>query len=776
MNKSTRMVLMLAAMLTINSLHTKADEGMWPLTMLSKLQDKMQARGLKLTAEDIYSINKSSVKDGVVRLVNKQGRMFCTGEIISKEGLFLTNHHCGFGAIQELSTNADNILSNGFWAKTREMERPANFNIALLARVEDVTDRILAGTQVGQPEAERSKAVRDAIGKMTQEVTKAEKEKGNDVAVEIMPFYAGNRFLAMYYDVYRDIRLVGTPPENMGKFGGDTDNWMWPRHTADFSMFRIYANNQNKSVEYAKENTPYRPKFYFPVSTSGVSFGDYAMIMGYPGRTSRYAFSDYIQFLTDQERPTRVNLRRTVLDAYEKYMQKDPAIRLMYADKHAGISNYWKKFLGERDGLKALKVAERRREIENNFKNWVKSKGKESTYGEVFTLFNEMVDSQKKYGLFGVYYGDGVANSQIISTAMELSDEVDSLQSKDKAVVQRSKERLSKASADLMKGYKEYYAPIEKELFESVIKMTAEGMDKSIQPAQFSELMLTYKNDYKKLTNEVMAKSIFSDSTRLKAFLQNPDAKALAKDPATVIATGFNKKAVEVGAALGPISAKAGRANRLFQAGMMEMNPETTYGPDANGTMRLTYGRVLDYEPKDAVLMNYLCTHNGILEKYKKGDFEFDAPDRLIDMLKRKDFGRWADRDGNLPVCFLTDNDITGGNSGSPVINGRGELIGTAFDGNWEAISSDFAFEPKLQRTINLDIRYTLFIIDKFAGATNLINEMTLVQAPPPPPPAPVEVAPVVPPAPPVVAPTPKIAPAGKPKMMPKPTPPVKGK
>lgn len=734
MKKFTKWASLLAIGLQMSSLTSRADEGMWPLTMISKLQDKMQARGLKLTSEDIYSINKSSLKDGVVRLVNKQGRMFCTGEIISNEGLFLSNHHCGFGAIQELSTPTDNILKDGFWAKNKEQERPANFNIALLQRVEDVTDRVLAGISVAQPEQERAKAVRDASQKVTTEIVKAEKEKGNELVVEIIPFYSGNRMLAMYYQIYRDIRLVGTPPENMGKFGGDTDNWMWPRHTADFSMFRIYANANNQPADFNKSNKPYQPKYFFPVSTDGVSFGDYAMIMGYPGRTSRYAYSESIRFLTDIERPTRVNLRRAVLDRYETYMHKDPTIRLMYADKHAGISNYWKKFMGERDGLKALKVADRRKAIEDNFRNWVKANGKESTYGDVFNLFNEVVETNKKFGLFSVYYGDGFANSQIIMAATGLTEELDSLQSANKAVIQRSKERIQKMSPELVKIYREFYTPIERDVFEVVVKMVSEGMDKSLQPATFQELMTKYKNDYKKLADEVVAKSIFADTIKLKAFCSNPDAKSLGKDPAMVIAYGMDKKAEGMGATLAPLGAKSGRANRLFQAGMMEMNPETTFGPDANGTMRLTYGRVLDYEPKDAVMMNYLCTHNGILEKYIKGDFEFDAPDRLIDMLKRKDFGRWADKDGNLPVCFLTDNDITGGNSGSPVLNARGELIGTAFDGNWEAISSDFAFEPKLQRTISLDVRYTLFIIDKFAGASHLLNEMKLVSAPPPPP------------------------------------------
>jgi hypothetical protein len=745
MFKITKWAQTFGAGLLLFSQIARADEGMWPLTMIAQLQDKMTARGLKLTAEDIYSLNKSSLKDGVVRLVNKQGRMFCTGEIISQEGLFLTNHHCGYGAIQELSTPADNILRDGFWAKSRNEERPANFNIALLTKVEDVTEMVLKGIPLAQSEQERSMALRASSGKVTEEIIKREKEKGNELVVELIPFFAGNRYLAMYYEIYKDIRLVGTPPENMGKFGGDTDNWMWPRHTADFSMFRIYANKQNKSANFSKDNQPYAPKHFFPINTSGVSLGDYAMIMGYPGRTSRFAFSENINFLTEKERPTRVNLRRAVLDQYENYMKKDQKVRLMYADKHAGISNYWKKFLGERDGLKALKIAERRKAIEEDFKVWIKRNGKEATYGDVFSTYSEILELNKKYGLFNVYFGDGLANSQIITNALEYASESDSLSSKEKAVVERSKERLSKSVGDGMKLFREFYAPIERDVLEVVVKMTYEGMDKSLQPKEMEELVMKYKGDYKKLADGIMATSLFADSNKLKAFLLKPEAKLLSKDPLVGLVKGLGKKSEEIGQAMMPIQMKSSRASRLLQAGLMEMNPTATMGPDANGTMRLTYGRVLDYDPKDAVKMNYLCTHNGILEKYIKGDYEFDAPEKLIDMLKRKDFGRWADKDGNLPVCFLTDNDITGGNSGSPVINAKGELIGTAFDGNWEAISSDFAFEPKLQRTISLDIRYTMFIVEKLAGAGHLLNEMKLVQTMPELPPAPpMPVPPVV--------------------------------
>lgn len=773
MIKFTKWVLTLISGFALLSQVAKADEGMWPLTMLSQLQDKMTARGLKLTAEDIYSINKSSLKDGVVRLVNKQNRMFCTGEIISAEGLFLTNHHCGYGAIQELSTPIDNILRNGFWAKNREMERPANFNIALLLKVEDVTDRISNGITVNQAEAERAAAVRNASTKVTQEIIKIEKEKGNEMIVEIIPFYSGNRFLAMYYEIYKDIRLVGTPPENMGKFGGDTDNWMWPRHTADFSMFRIYVNKQNKPAEYSKENQPYSPRHFFPVSTSGVSFGDYAMIMGYPGRTTRYAYSGIVKFQAETERPARVNLRRAVLDQFEKYMHKDPKVRLMYADKHAGISNYWKKFLGERDGLKALKVAERRKEVEEQLQAWIKKNGKESVYRDMIPNFEEVLNLQKKYALFGVYLQEALFSSQIFANGFGMETELDSLSSKNKAVVERAKDRLKKSIPGNMRAYKEFYTPIERDVLEVAFKMTYEGLDKSLQPLELEALVKKHKGDFKVLADQILATSLFADSNRLKAFLQNPEAKTLSKDPLIPLFKGISKKGEEINSSLMPMQAKSSRANRLLQAGLMEMNPNSGMGPDANGTMRLTYGRVLDYEPKDAVLMNYMCTHKGILEKYIKDDYEFDAPDKLIDLLQRKDFGRWADKEGNLPVCFLTDNDITGGNSGSPVLNAKGELIGTAFDGNWEAISSDFAFEPKLQRTINLDVRYTLFIIEKIGGAGHLLNEMKLVQTMPETVPAPAP-EPVIEPIKSQIQPVMKPAIVPAKKMMPKKGAPVK--
>lgn len=705
----------------------RADEGMWPLTMLAKLQDAMQAKGLKLSAEDIYSINKSCLKDAVVRLTTKQGRMFCSGEIISEQGLFLTNHHCGFGAIQELSTTTDNILENGFWAQDRSQERPANFHIALLAKVEDVTDMVLDGIAINGPEGERTKAVAESVQKITKKLTDSEKENGNEYKVELVPFYNGNRFLAMYYMVYKDIRLVGTPPQNIGKFGGETDNWMWPRHTADFSMFRIYVGADNKPAEYNTANKPYAPKHFFPISLKGIKQGDFSMIMGYPGRTSRYTYSEGIRYFSEKDRPARVDLRRKVLDLYEEYMFKDPAIKLMYADKYAGLSNYWKKFMGERDGLKKLNIYERRKAEERSFEAWMNAEEvRKGVYGEVMGLYDEAYQGLSQYGMFGVYLGEGIMNCQPFAVAASYTELANLLADKTKQA--EAKEMAAKMLGTVDETYREFYAPIEKNVLAAMMQMVYEGLDPTLQPMEFRNWIAKYKNDYKRLAEDVFNRSIFAEGAKLKAFLGKPSA-SISKDPVMMIWMAFNKKSAELQPVMMGINTKLGRANRLFQSAMLEMNRDgKLITPDANASMRLTYGSVLSYDSRDAVHYNEFTTQKGVLEKYTPGDIEFDAPKKLIDMLRNKDFGGYANAEGNLPVCFLTNHDITGGNSGSPVLNAEGHLIGTAFDGNWEAISSDFAFEPDLQRTISLDVRYTLFIMDKFGGAGHLLNEMNIVR------------------------------------------------
>jgi hypothetical protein len=717
---------------------------MWPLTLLQKIQDPMQARGLKLSAEDIYSINQASVKDAIVRLMSKQGRMFCTGEVISKQGLFLTNHHCGYGAIQELSTNQDNILKNGFWAANQQSERPANFNIGLLRKIEDVTSQVLAGIAINQDETTRAKAVAAQIAKTKEAVVAALGEERNNYVVEISSFYNGNQFLAMYYEVYRDIRLVGTPPESVGKFGGETDNWRWPRHTCDFSMFRIYANGSNKPADFNPANKPFSPAHHLPINISGMKEGDYAMIMGYPGRTTRYTYSEGIKYLASKERPMRVQLRRDIMDVYENYMKQDESVRLMYSDRLAGIGNYWNKFNGEANDLsKPNGLYENRKNAELAFERWVRENKKTDVYGDVTSLYDEAYRELYTYGLYPVYLQDGISNSQPMSFAMSFKGLADALKANPKDTAMS---RAMLRGIDEM--YKEFYPTIEKEVLAVVLKHIYEDLDPSMLPADLNAMVLKYKKNYTAVAEAIFAKSIFTNKERLAKFLGKPSASKLEGDVLYKITQGYlNKLRVDLKPVYDGINSKLDRANRLFLSAQLEMsegsitsqdlgNNLVEYNviskkilpPDANGTMRLTYGTVKAYDARDAVSYAYFTTAKGILEKYKAADFEFDAPQQLLALIRARDFGQYSDKDGELHTCFLSDNDITGGNSGSPVMNAKGELIGTAFDGNWEAISSDFAFLPKVQRTISLDVRYTLFIVEKLGGAKHLIDEMTIVK------------------------------------------------
>lgn len=722
----------------------RADEGMWPLTLLQKIQDPMQARGLKLSADDIYAVNHASVKDAIVRLMSKQGRMFCTGEVISSQGLFLTNHHCGYGAIQELSTNEDNILKNGFWAVNQQAERKANFNIGLLRKIEDVTAIVLKDIAINQDEAARAKAVMAQIAKAKEAAIAGLGEERNNYVVEISSFYNGNQYLAMYYEVYRDIRLVGTPPESVGKFGGETDNWRWPRHTCDFSMFRIYANENNKPADFTPANKPFNPQHHLAINIGGMKTGDYAMIMGYPGRTARYTYSEGIKYLGSKERPMRVALRRDIMDVYEKYMKQDESVRLMYSDRLAGIGNYWNKFNGEAHDLsKPGGLYYTRKAAELSFELWMRENKKTDVYGDVTSLYDEAYRELYTYGLYPVYFQDGISNSQPMSFAMSIKAIADAL-SNGKPDTAMSNGMLR----NLDEMYKEFYPAIEKEVLAAVLDHLYKDLDPTLLPADLVALMKKHKDNASAVSEVLFAKSILSDKGRMAKFLSKPSAKKLESDLLYKIAIAYiNKLRVDLKPVYDGINSKLDRANRLFLSAQLEMSsanqgatitdlgnsttefqPPLPMAPDANGTMRLTYGTIMPYDARDAVSYSFFTTSKGILEKYKAADFEFDAPQRLLALIRAKDFGQYADKDGELHTCFLSNNDITGGNSGSPVMNAKGQLIGTAFDGNWEAISSDFAFLPNVQRTISLDIRYTLFIVEKLGGAKHLIDEMTIVK------------------------------------------------
>lgn len=716
----------------------RADEGMWPLNLLSKIQDKMQARGLKLSAEDIYAINKSSAKDAVVRLMSKQGRMFCSGEIISSKGLFLTNHHCGYDAIQEIATPQDNILANGFWAKSMQEERRAGFNIGLLRKIEDVTTQVFNGIAINAPETERVAKIAAQVNVVRGNLLKALGDEAANYIIEVTPFYNGNQFLAMYYEVFRDIRLVGAPPENVGKFGGETDNWRWPRHTCDFSMFRIYTNANNKPADYNAANKAFAPYHHFPISLKGVKEGDFAMTMGYPGRTTRYTYSEGIRYLSGKERPMRVQVRRDIMDVYETYMKADKNVRLMYSSKLAGLGNYWNKFNGEAKELSKPEFYQKRKSAEMAFEQWVRANNKQADYGDVTSLYDEAYAGMNKYGLYSVYFQDGVSNSVPMSNVSQVYGIIKT--QKDIAAMDVVKDsakirKMNVAVAKMIKGYSEgiseayheFNGNIEKQVIAVVLKHILMDLDHASLPASMLKMDEKFKHNYTAMANSLWSSSIFCDTLKLKKAMANFKGKNIEKDPLYTIIAGYvNMMNVDLKPVLDEISNKMARANRLYMAAQFEMEKEKVFAPDANGTMRLSYGIIESYKARDAVDYSYFTTSRGILEKFIPGDFEFDAPDALINIIKKKDFGRYADADGELHTCFLSNNDITGGNSGSPVINGNGELIGTAFDGNWEAIASDFGFMPSVQRTISVDIRYTLFIVDKLGGASNIIGELEL--------------------------------------------------
>jgi V8-like Glu-specific endopeptidase/DNA-binding ferritin-like protein (Dps family) len=707
----------------------KADEGMWPLTMIAKLQDKMQARGLNLTAEDIYSINKASVKDGIVRLQTTAGRMFCTGEVISKEGLFTTNHHCGYGAIQSLSTIEDNIMRNGFWAQSKDKERPANFHIGFLRKIEEVTGEMTRGVTLTMGDEARNKGIADNKANLLKSMKENLGDQVGNYQIDIVAFYNDNRYMAMYYEVYKDIRLVGTPPENIGKFGGETDNWRWPRHTGDFSMFRIYANTDNQPATFSLENKPYAPKHAFKVSLKGYKEGDYAMILGYPGTTQRYTYSEGIRYLGQKQRPMRVNVRRSIMDVYESYMKKDETVRLMYSDKLAGLGNYWNKFNGEAKDLSKPGLYEKSKARELAFEKWVRDNNKQDEYGNVTSLYDEAYLELNKIGLYSVYMFDGLYKSQAVVNVLRTAGLVGYMGKKDEASKASAKAYYDNLKGGIDGSFSEYYEPIEKQVLEQILKHIYMDLDNTYFSAYMKKLGKKYKSDYAAMANYMWEKSNYTTKEKYSKIMDKNKAKCYSKDPLYMFVTDYQNIINEtLKDRLDAANSKLARADRLFTAGILEQNPTALMAPDANATMRLTYGRVLSYESRDAVENNVFTTSQGIIDKYKPNDFEFDAPEKMIGMLKNKDFGQYADADGSLHICFLSDNDITGGNSGSPVLNADGHLIGLAFDGNWEAISSDFAFIPALQRTISVDIRYVLWTIDKWGGASNIIKELELVK------------------------------------------------
>ncbi len=732
-------LLTLALMLTSNL--AKADEGMWLLSLLDKMNYKdMEAKGLRLTPEQLYSVNHSSLKDACIWFNGG-----CTGELISSEGLILTNHHCGYDAIADLSTPADDILDNGFWAKDKASERiPKNpMSITRVVRVDDITDKMLEKLK-GVAEKDRAAKIQELYKELIKTAT-----EGTHYEATCREMFKGNAYYLFVMEKFTDIRLVGTPPQNVGKFGGETDNWMWPRHTGDFSMFRVYANAENKPAKYDAQNKPYKPLHYLPVSTKGIKEGDFAMIIGFPGRTNRYEFSQGVALATDIVDPNIVNLRDIRLKAWKEQMVQDEATRLMLSSDYASIANYWKFFDGEAEQLKHNKVFEKKSAEEKAFGQWASSREEYKTLlydiDQVYTLY-------KPYALQSTYMRECVTAPTIIQLSMIgmslealynkkatiAADKTKSKEDKTKEIekIDASISELSKAFIEDLKNvaYNDRIISADKKIFTGMLKMYYKNIPADQWPAFFKTMAAKIKNGnadevFAKYTETVFAKSVFASKEKAAKFFEKPNLKKLLSDPAYAYLkahmdnynANFKSKVIE-------FQAQSSALGRLYIKGLMEMQPNRMFYPDANSSQRLTYGTVKSYNPKDAVHYDYITTIDGVMEKYIAGDYEFDLPAKMIELYKNKDFGKYALPNGKLPVAFLTDNDITGGNSGSPVMDGNGNLIGLAFDGNWEAMSGNIHFDEKYKRTINVDIRYVLWLIEKLGGASHIVKEMTLVE------------------------------------------------
>lgn len=688
----------------------RADEGMWLMHLVGQLNiDVMKQQGCKLTAEQIYSINQPSIKDAIIIFGNG-----CTGEIVSNQGLILTNHHCGYSAIQQHSTTEHDYLADGFWAMQMQDEIPTpGLTATFLVRVEDVTDRVLAAVNDQMDEKARLEAI-DAEGR---KIAKAAGE-GNHYRTFVRSFFGGNQYLLMVCEVFTDVRMVGAPPSSIGKFGADTDNWMWPRHTGDFSVFRVYAGKDNKPADYATDNVPYKPRHFLPVSTAGIKNGDFTLIMGNPGSTQRYMTSYEVEQTIDISNADRILIRGVRLEIILNDMLADQAIKIKYSSKYASSSNYWKNSIGMNKALKQLKVADRKREQEAEFTKWVNANAdRRAKYGQALPTIERNVSNRAELQHTMSFYNEALLRgTELLGLAVRFEALEKTLAEKGD-VAEMAKSLKSSARA----FYKDYSMPTDQKVAKAMYRLFCEHVDKKFMPEGF-----VAADQINAHIDNMYGKSMFADSTKLIAFLDKPNADQLKADPAFVDAKLVMAKYRELRTALEPMAYDMMRGTRLFIAGILEMNQGKPMYPDANFTMRLTYGQVKDYYPADAVHYDYITYLDGVMQKEDPNNWEFVVPAKLKELYFKKDFGPYG-VDGRMPVAFISTNDITGGNSGSPIMNARGELIGLAFDGNWEAMSGDIVFEPNLQRCINVDIRYVLFVIDKYAGCKRLIDEMTLV-------------------------------------------------
>jgi hypothetical protein len=710
--------------LTFSLLLSRADEGMWIPLLLEQLNEKeMQDMGFRLTAEDIYSINQSSMKDGIVIFGGG-----CTGEIVSDQGLLLTNHHCGYGVIQRHSSLEHDYLTDGFWAMNMEEELPnPGLSVTFLVRMEDVTETMLEGVTDDMTEKARAEKLKENARAIEEEAV-----KDTHYDARVKPFFQGNEYYLFVTEKYEDVRLVGAPPSNIGKFGGDTDNWMWPRHTGDFSVFRIYADSNNQPAKYSENNVPYRPKYHFPINIQGVREDDFTFVFGYPGSTQQYIPACRVEHIAEVVNPIRISLRDQRLNIINNYINRYDLVRIQYSAKAAGIANGWKKWIGENKGIERTGIIQRKEAMEGEFTAWAKQDPETmARYAGIIPAFNELYGKISPLEREMTYIAEAPFGIELIRMGRYFEALVKACQDKEKTDedIAKAVESLKGSTASF---FKNYHRPLDKETFAALIGAYRDMAGRDYQPGVLDEIDSRFNGDVSAYTEHVYERSFLDDEAEVNAFLEKfkrKNYKKIMKDPAFMLAGAFAEAYNDkLRPSLANYYATDDSLQRIYMKGQMEFEPGRRFYPDANFTLRVTYGKVKGYEPRDAVTYGYFTTLEGIMEKEDPAIYDYVVEDRLKELYEQKDYGRYADEDGTMHVCFIATNHTSGGNSGSPLLNANGELVGINFDRCWEGTMSDIVYEPAMCRNISLDIRYCLFIIDKFAGATHLVEEMSIIE------------------------------------------------
>ncbi len=717
--KKTIILITSLAMISVPAL--QAGEGMWvPLLIEKGVIHDMQQKGFHLSAEDIYSVNKACIKDAVVWFGGG-----CTSEVISGSGLLLTNYHCGLSRIQQHSTVGNNYINDGFWAMKTEDELPnPGLWVRFLVRMEDVTQQIVPYVSDSMNILQKEQVIQGRIRFLEKEAVKDTYYKA-----EIEPFYYSNQYYLFVYEQFDDVRLVGAPPSSIGKFGGDTDNWMWPRQTGDFSLFRIYADSSNRPASYSPDNVPYKPKKFLNISLKGVKEGDFTMVLGYPGQTEEYLTSDAIEMIAGSSLPVSIRLKGERLKIMEKYMNENSEIRIKYAAKQASTGNSWKKWQGMISGLKKANVISSKEKLENEFRSWSQSNDSlYSLYGNLLNKFSEDYRKLEPLYLANDYLGEGVMGIELMSFISRFVDltYINDESGSDK--ISKMKDSMEKLTSSF---FKDYSQQIDQEIFVAMLNEYFRNVPEYFYPSEYKYIRNKFNGDLQKYSDYIFQRSVFTNKDRLMKFLKNlspASVKELSKDPGFRLYNSFTSLYFDK---IEPDYTNLVMGiNDLYEKyirGLKSMSPEKHFYPDANRTMRLTYGKVEGFDPKDGVIYKYYTTLSGVIEKEDSSDYEFRVPAKLKTLYETKDYGTYGE-DSTMYVCFLASNHTSGGNSGSPVLDAEGNLIGLNFDRNWEGTMSDFYYDPSLCRNISVDIRYVLFIIDKFAGAQNLINEMSIIK------------------------------------------------